>query len=411
MSPARTDSLTAGPGEAVVAGSVPERPVPGPGTPPPGRAPSPRAPGDAAPAANRRQVVLVAHVLEGPTPASAAATPELFRRAVVDVHQVSEAFGGETVAVLGNRVVAAFPYDQAAHAVDAAVEIQRDAARSATGRLHWSCSVSLVAGEVLDDPVFEDIGVPPVAPAVDRALLLSGRVPMGSVVVDEPTTTGAGADGDEDAAAGRSAWSLKPNALLLGHDDDTVTCYEILFDPHAEGGPARPRPPRPGARRRPARRSDGDRRARPRPEAPRPAPTLEALRRRPWAEGGVFCWFVDRGRGVITSANGQEFYVDRRFQVVAGELAAGDRVFFVPRDPVARGRNPVAGAVLTEGTRLEVRIDRAEPGEPALALLSDHNGTDQPLVVDVRAVGPVTAGDWLRVRVERGPDGPVGVPV
>jgi hypothetical protein len=411
MSPARTDSVTAGPSEAMMAGSVPEHPAPAADGPPPRPAPPGGAPGDARPATNRRQVVLVAHVLEGPTPASAADTPELFRRAVVDVHQVSEAFGGETVAVLGNRVVAAFPYDQAAHAVDAAVEIQRDAARSAAGRLHWSCSVSLVAGDVLDDPVFEDIGVQPVAPAVDRALELSGRVPVGSVVVDEPTTTGTGGAEIDGGPAGRPAWSLGPNVLLIGQDDDAVTCYEIVFDPHAEGGPARPRPPRPGTRRRPARRSDGDRRARPRPDAARPAPTLDALRRRPWADGGVFCWFVDRGRGVITSANGQEFYVDRRFLVVAGELAAGDRVFFVPRDPVARGRNPVAGAVLAEGARLEVRIDRAEPGEPPLAQLSDHNGTDQPLVVDVRAVGPVAAGDWLRVRIERGPDGPVGVPV
>lgn len=140
-------------------------------------------------------------------------------------------------------------------------------------------------------------------------------------------------------------------------------------------------------------------------------PTAASLRRRPWSEGRVFCWFSDRGRGVITSTTGQEFYVDRRFLAVGSELAAGDRVFFVPRDPVARGRNPVAGAVPGDGARLEVRIERPGEGDTsALAVVSDSNGTDQVLPLDVASVGPVAAGEWLLVRITARDGRPVGSP-
>src|SRR6185503_19781471 len=107
--------------------------------------------------------------------------------AVVDVHEVSEAFGGETVAVLGSRVVATFPLDQAADAVAAAVEIQRDAARSAASTHRWSCAVGLVAGEVVDHPAFERIGVQPVGSVVDRVLMLSSCAAPSAVLVDERT--------------------------------------------------------------------------------------------------------------------------------------------------------------------------------------------------------------------------------
>ena len=86
-------------------------------------------------------------------------------------------------------------------------------------------------------------------------------------------------------------------------------------------------------------------------------------------------------------------------------------MFFVPRDPVARGRNPVAGAVLADSARLEVRIERSSEDGAALALVSDSNGTDQVLPLDVSSVGPVSPGEWLLVRVAGKEGGPIGRPV
>jgi hypothetical protein len=441
MSPSRPDSttttVTAAPADAGT------RPVPSRAEAPP----APRRMGVDAPApavapeiaGERRQIVMVANVLDatGRTDAAAAGSRDVFGRAVVDVHEVSEAFGGETIAVLGTHVVTAFPYDQAADAVTAAVEIQRDAARSAGGSQRWSCAVCLVAGDVIDHPAFERIGVHPVGPVVERALQLSRRATPGSVVADERTALpaagrgGARADADRtpgsggagappasagatgDAAIGSStAWTLGPNRVLLDQGDEPVACYEIVFDAHTSARAARASVSTSAGAGRGPRPAPGNRRARP-GGAPREGRNLAAMRRRPWSEGRVFCWFSDRGRGVITSTTGQEFYVDRRFLAVGSELAAGDHVYFVPRDPVARGRNPVAGAVLGDGARLEVRIETPGEGDgSALAVVSDSNGTDQILPLDVSSLGPVATGEWLLVRIDRqGGGGPVGGPV
>ena len=61
----------------------------------------------------------------------------------------------------------------------------------------------------------------------------------------------------------------------------------------------------------------------------------------------------------------------------------GGTVFFVPRDPVARGRNPVAGAVLVEGAQLEARIEHVDERGFGFAQLGDTNGTQQLLLVDL----------------------------
>ena len=112
-------------------------------------------------------------MLDPPEPEEVAArapSGDVLGHAVVDVHEVSEAFGGETIAVLGHQVVAAFPYDHAADAVSAAVEIQRDAVRSTVGEIPWSCAVCLMADDVVDNPALGRIGVHPVGAVVDRAL-------------------------------------------------------------------------------------------------------------------------------------------------------------------------------------------------------------------------------------------------
>jgi hypothetical protein len=370
------------------------------------------------PPGRRAEIVLAVHVRAG---ADDAAVPSgaLLGRASVVVHEVADAFGGEVVAVLGERVLAVFPLDQAVDAITAGVEIQRDATRSGGGEHAWSCAVCLVAGDAADDPAFERIRIRPVGAAADRAVLRAVGAQAGAVVVDETTALAAArrrkrsstpAEADQPDAIGSTlGWSLGEQRLLLD-GDQPMSSYEIDFEAHTAARAARVAVSTSSGTRggRGPRGNQGGRRGR---GAGREGRSGGGLRRRPWSQGRVFCWFSDRGRGVITSTTGQEFYVDRRFLAVGSELAAGDRVYFVPRDPVARGRNPVAGAVLGEGARLEVRIERAGEDGSALALVSDSNGTDQVLPVDTSPVGPVAAGEWLLVRITGRDTGPVGVPV
>jgi hypothetical protein len=70
----------------------------------------------------------------------------------------------------------------------------------------------------------------------------------------------------------------------------------------------------------------------------------------------------------------------------------------------------VAGAVLGDGARIEVRIERPSDDGAALAVVSDSNGTDQVLPLDVSSVGPVATGEWLLVRIAGREGGPLGDP-
>ncbi len=133
--------------------------------------------------------------------------------------------------------------------------------------------------------------------------------------------------------------------------------------------------------------------------------------RRTWSAGEVVCWFEDRGRGVLASETGQEFYVDRRFLIADQPLNRNAKVYFVPRDPIASGRNPVAGAVLVEGAQVEVRVAHVDDRGFGFAEVSDGNRTRQLLLLDLTGTpGDVTVGDWLRVEVRANRRGPLGLP-
>jgi len=329
------------------------------------------------------------------------------------VRSVVEDFGGSVAAALGTRVVGVFPGDRVSDAVGAAVTVQRRAASaragaSDDGRGDWHAAVSVAMGPRLRADGYADLALTPVGPAIDRALDLC-RGGLDESVVTDDVAAGLIAKVAPSEAATR-VWSLGERRVLVGEGTSSMTCRQIEYQP-VDGTDPEPSiealvgrgagTTATKARHTGARGSI--------PTAPGPVNPL--ARRRAWSSGRVCCWFNDRGRGVIASSTGQEFYVDRRFLVVSGDLVTGQTVFFVPRDPVARGRNPVAGAVLVAGTQLEARIEHVDDRGFGFAQLGDANGTRQLLLLDLTTCGPIARGDWLLVQVERGDHGPVARPV
>jgi hypothetical protein len=333
------------------------------------------------------------------------------------VRRLVEEFGGAVVAALGRRVVGVFPAERVHDAIGAGVAVQRKAAASATNTSPggarsdrakgWNATVSVAVGPRPRADSYDGLGFTPVGPGVDVAIELCRRGLDASVLADDEAAGRVGAEPPVDAD--RRGWALGERRLLVGDGERDYSCREISFD--LDG-----RDPEPsiealvlrglGAPKAPS----SDRRG-----APATGPTDDGAaapgRRRAWSSGRVCCWFSDRGRGVIASTTGQEFYVDRRFLVVSGELDTGRTVFFVPRDPVARGRNPVAGAVLVEGAEIEARIEHVDERGFGFAQLGDTNGTRQLLLIDLTGYARIGLGDWLLLAVERADHGPIGRPV
>jgi hypothetical protein len=389
-----------------------------------------------------RQVVMVVEVHDAHRrrPEGDEAWIETFGAAVIDAHRTIDAFDGEMVAVLGTRLVAAFPIDKVARAFEAAITLHRRAARVAETPGGWLCSIGIATGDVIDGGALSGLNVPLIGNVIDRALMLCSWAQTGAMLADERSVMPALVESEPDrrppgdAGTDRS-WSLGANRMLVGNENDTVEFWDVVFDRTGNADlPNRSevRPERsPKGKARPER-GERDRATRaPRPsraaaleparariaelEDPRVSPSARRAAlggRRTWSNGSVCCWFGDRGRGVIASDTGQEFYVDRRFLVTGMALTPDAAVFFVPRDPMSSGRNPVAGAVLIEGARIEVRVEHVDDRGFGFAEIADTQGTKQLVMLDLSAdAGEVHAGDWLLVEVRRHESGPIGVPV
>jgi len=394
-----------------------------------------------------RQVVLVVEIHDAHRrrPESDRAWIDTFGAAVVDAIRTVEAYDGEVVAVLGTRIVASFPIDRVASGFEAAITLHRRAATVAESAGGWLCSVGIATGDVIDGGALAGLNVPLVGGVIDRALMLCSWAQAGAMLADERSVMPAlvETEPDDRKASGHRAdrsWSLGANRMLVGNENDTVEFWDVVFDRTGSCDLPRPSgssPARPDAKARPARsdRAPGTERDRsPRRSVTQRAAALDPARariaelddprvsasarraalgpRRTWSNGNVCCWFGDRGRGVIASDTGQEFYVDRRFLVTGVALPTDANVFFVPRDPMSSGRNPVAGAVLIEGARIEVRVEHVDERGFGFAEIADAQGTKQLVMLDLSAdAGEVQAGDWLLVEVRRHENSPIAVPV
>jgi hypothetical protein len=381
-----------------------------------------------------RQVVMVVEIHDAHRrrPEGDGAWIDTFGSAVVDASQTINAYEGDLVAVLGTRLVASFAIERVAAAFEAAITLHRRAAKAAETAGGWLCSIGVATGDVIDVGALSSIDVPLVGNVIDRALMLCSWAQAGAFLADERSVMPALVETEPDQRpAPDRTWSLGANRVLVGNDNDTVEFWDVVFDRLGATDLPRPAGKRSASasgratkarndreRSRPAR---GDRPLDPArnrlaemadPTVSGPARRAALGGRRTWSDGTVCCWFGDRGRGVIASNTGQEFYVDRRFLVTGVDLPADATVFFVPRDPMSSGRNPVAGAVLVAGARIEVRVEHVDERGFGFAELGDAQGTKQLVMLDLTADDvAVNAGDWLLVEVRALESGPVAVPV
>jgi hypothetical protein len=374
----------------------------------------------------RLQLVLVAELRVADDAGDETARATALGSGIEDLAMIVAGNGGACAAVLGTRVVAVFAGD--AKGTEAAL-VSAAQACATTGRVTVAAGVA--SGAVSRGPATPSVGVPVVGEVADRALLLGSVARPGEILIDQRLAERLSPRA-EPLGNGFS-WALGTSRRVVGLGGD-VECWDLVVP---EGAGARtPAPdPAPRARRSGSRTSragtgasrstsprSGGGRARNDAPADGTAPTRDRPSRPEttsgppsWSEGQVRCWFEDHGRGVIAASSGTEYYVDRRFVVAGRRLAVGDEVFFVAREPLARGRNPLAADVVLSGERLEVRVDHVDEAGLGFAVVLDPSGSRQILMLDLETRNEVATGDWVEVEVTSGAHanaiGPIGVPL
>jgi len=305
--------------------------------------------------------------------------------------------GGAISKYLNDGVVAAFPIDRAAEAINAAILVQEritEAQRENSYRCN--CAIGVATGRAVEFPGGVDTTY--IGPVADRAERLSDGANAGAIFVDEPTV-GAANMMKVFATYGNvinregSQYLATLEELPAEGAGERISYHEILWAAQSFGVRSRavtkinvPPPVVP----------------------PHPGPAHDRLT---WQRGTVSNWLEQREIGFITGDRGETYYLHRdNICLGAGEVRRGETVFFVAQPAREQDRNPRALCAIPLGAEITVTITKIFTAF-SFCQLSDTRGTLQELFLDLGpgAQGRYRRGQELKIKVNRNPKGPVGI--
>lgn len=195
-----------------------------------------------------------------------------------------------------------------------AIAIQPEIVSATKTMLPFTCSIAVVTGRLTTythDDNTEYIGA-----LLILAASLCKTVPDGSVWVDEES---------------RKNLSPELRASLGPKRNVHIEGFRHMVDYYQIAG-------------------SGDSNTRPKPESA--SATLTKT-----MSGTVRKW-NESGNGFIYASDDEFFYTDRRFVVDNANLSVGERVHFLPRDPLQAGKNRVAACVVRHGQLYQGKISQ-----------------------------------------------------
>ncbi|MEU7783135.1 hypothetical protein [Amycolatopsis sp. NPDC049159] len=314
--------------------------------------------------------------------------------------QVGEAVereGGAISKYLNDGVVAAFPIDRAAEAINAAIIVQEritEAQRENSYRCN--CAIGVATGRAVEFPGGVDTTY--IGPVADRAERLSDGANAGAIFVDEPTV-GAANMMKVFATYGNvinregSQYLAALEELPAEGAGERISYHEILWAAQSFGVRSRavtkitvPQPIVP----------------------PQSGPARERVA---WQRGTVSNWLGEKEIGFLTGDHGETYYLHRdNICLEAGEVKRGEAVFFVAQAPREQDRNPRALCAIPLGAEITVTITKIFTAY-GFCQLSDTRGTLQELFLDLGhgAQDRYRRGQELKIRIDRNPRGPIGI--
>jgi len=310
---------------------------------------------------------------------------------------------GSVCKYVTSGVIATFPVNHAALAINAAIAVQeklREAKRDNTYRCN--CSVGISMGKAV--PFFNGQQQDFIGTSVDRAERLALGASPGAVFVDEETVNAANMMDVfsiyGNAVSREGGEYLSTSEKLPSASSSAAIAYrEVLWDAQAFGVKSStltemtsPPPPRTPTRT----------------TMPTPIGFSEQTA---WVEGRVARWDKVKGSGFITSSDGTTYYLhrDNLVQGVPDPMHDGV-VFFLAEQRPDNGRNRRANVVIPVGALMGINLIRVRD-KYGFADARDSKGYRRDLFVNLGPDGAerYKIGQALRVRIGRNLKGPVGL--
>ncbi|MEU3770784.1 hypothetical protein AB0E55_37465 [Amycolatopsis keratiniphila] len=305
--------------------------------------------------------------------------------------------GGDVSKYLNDGVVAAFPIDRAAEAINAAILVQErinEAQRENSYRCN--CAIGVATGRAVQFPG----GAAPtfIGPVADRAERLSDGANAGAIFVDEATVGAANmmmvfsTYGNVINREG-SQYLAALEELPAEGAGVRIAYHEILWAAQSFG-----------VRSRAVTKINTVASA-------TAAPPAQPSERIAWQRGTVSTWLEDRGIGFLAGQNGDTYYLhEDNLCPGTGKPTRGDTVFFIGQPAHGHGRHPRALCALPMGAELTVTLTKVFAAF-GFCVLSDARGTRQELFLDLGhgAQDRYRTGQELTVRIDENRRGPAGL--
>jgi cold shock CspA family protein len=285
--------------------------------------------------------------------------------------------GGRLSRMLETGWLAVFQPDDASDALQAAIELQQELQSDRElDRAGILASIGVAAGDVY---FIDEVG--PFGGAAALARALSNAANVGAILADSESVGLANAASLRSRAGDALGWRrldyLGDEQLLPLGVNRSYRYVELYWM-------GRPFGLRPSEVSHLARRL-----------SLLPTPLAES-----WSAGTVQRWDDERGHGFISTGEGEFFYTDDRFVVGEG-LVSGKRAWFQRRNPLVRGKNPLAVCVIFEGLEVDVEARRYLHGRQEFEL-RDRSGN-----VGLVPCGATCDEGTQRLVITAGSDGPV----
>jgi class 3 adenylate cyclase len=266
------------------------------------------------------------------------------------------AHSGETVKFLGDGVLAVFSEDDAAKAINAAIEIQEQLnEENRAGRIKCLCSIGIATGSMVrfetTNGIADYIGA-----KVDLAKRLCEAANGQAIWADDDTIANAQMGRVRSKLGVAQGWQSgeylteRQTAVLKGFPNP-VAYFEVLWLGRQFGTTNATLTEATGRLTRATR--EVVQRQMPQPQEPKSSSTKVV--------SGTLEWIEDKNYGFIKAEDGESYYTDSRYIVEDSQAKSGARVFFIPRPPNQEGRKPVAGAVVFKDQELIGWVARIAP--------------------------------------------------
>ncbi|MBP2324855.1 cold shock CspA family protein [Kibdelosporangium banguiense] len=306
--------------------------------------------------------------------------------------------GGTVNKYLNDSVVATFPMDKAAEAINSAILIQErisEAHRDNTYRCN--CAIGIATGRVVEftNGIYTDY----IGGSVDTSERLSDGANAGAIFVDESTRNASNMMtvfshyGNAVSREG-GQYLAKVEELPTGWDAERIRYHEILWA-------AQPYGVRSSTVTEISVQNNTSV-----PSAERRRPTQP-----PWQRGILSSWNDDRDYGFVRGSDGGSYYLHRD-STCAGmpSIRTGDTVFFVAEPSHQEGRSPRATCAVSSGAELTVRVDRVCSAF-GFSRVSDGQGAVRDLFLDLGpgAQDRYHIGQHVQIRLSHNAKGPVGM--